>query len=314
MKKTHLSVPTVCVGIPALNEEGNIAALITSILKQRQMGFTLHSIVVVSDGSTDQTVSIVRKLSEKHPVIICLHSAQRRGKAVALNKIYKKNQADLLLTMDADIVFESNDELTQMVAVLQTHPNTNLVGARHVPVLPSSVWGKFAYYSYLSFEDAFLRWKNGHNYYAVMAANVMRTTFAKSFSYPEGTVSDQCYLYAQATRNNQQGFRLVKSAHVLFRPVNTFMDWRLLGVRSTSGDKDDLAKHFGQDILSEIAIPKRLAYGAQLRWLIRHPFYMGGSIMLNVLIRLFPYTKTNITGGMWEPTHSSKAAIPVNIQ
>lgn len=301
--------PTITIGIPAYNEEGNIAALLTSILKQKQISYTLERILVKCDGCTDKTAEIVQKWAKKSRCIKLEVTKIRSGKAAALNKIYREHKSDYLLTMDADLVFERTDEIEKMVRIMEGNSHIDLVGPRHIPIWQDSPWGRFSYVSYRSFEDAFLRWKNGNNYYAVMSANLIRGTFSKTFTFPEGTISDQCYLYAKATRGNPYGFRLVKDARVFFRPVNTFMDWRLLGVRSVAGDKNDLAKHFGNDILKEIAIPKRLAYAAQIKWLMKNPWYMLGSILMNIYIRKFPYKKMKLTRGIWETTMSSKKAI-----
>lgn len=45
---------SVSVGIPAYNEEQNIASLIFGILKQKVNNITLKEIIVISDGSTDK--------------------------------------------------------------------------------------------------------------------------------------------------------------------------------------------------------------------------------------------------------------------
>ena len=50
------SKPTVTVGISAYNEEHAFPALLESLLKQSQTSFVFEKIIVVSDGSTDNTV------------------------------------------------------------------------------------------------------------------------------------------------------------------------------------------------------------------------------------------------------------------
>jgi len=50
---------TVSIGIPAYNEEANIGKLLSSLIKQKEAGFIIKEIIVVSDQSTDKTDEIV---------------------------------------------------------------------------------------------------------------------------------------------------------------------------------------------------------------------------------------------------------------
>ena len=304
MKKT-----TLTIGVPAYNEERNISALLGSIFSQRQVSYRLESVIVACDGCTDQTVEKVRAFASKNKKIKLIVGNQRQGKAIALNKIYKLNKSDYLLTIDADIVLENDNVINLLVNAIKKEPSLNIVGPRHVPVNPPTLMGKFAYVSYLSFEDAFLKLNSGNNFYAVMTANLIRKEFSKSFKYPKGTISDQNYLYAMATKNNRKGFKLVKNARVIFHPVTTFMDWRILGTRSVIGDREDAVKHFGEEILKYYSMPKKLVIQSLIKWFLKSPIYTLGSILMNLYVRMFPYNKVKPKDGKWELATSSKQLI-----
>jgi cellulose synthase/poly-beta-1,6-N-acetylglucosamine synthase-like glycosyltransferase len=71
----------VTVGIPAYNEEQNIASLLHSLEGQR----SLISEVIVSDDSSDRTPDIVRNFARRSPLGITLfHHDERRGAAMSL--------------------------------------------------------------------------------------------------------------------------------------------------------------------------------------------------------------------------------------
>jgi len=92
--------------IPAYNEEKNIEATIKSILKNN---YSFHKIIVVDDGSTDNTVKIVKSIQKKHKEKIELIILNKNsGKAHALNIGFKKSQAEIIVALDGDTIFKSD--------------------------------------------------------------------------------------------------------------------------------------------------------------------------------------------------------------
>ena len=84
----------VVIGIPAYNEEKNIAGIITKLKKYAD------SIIVCDDGSTDLT----REISEELGAIIISHS-KNKGYGAAINSLFlkaKELKSDIFVTFDAD--------------------------------------------------------------------------------------------------------------------------------------------------------------------------------------------------------------------
>ena len=82
------------MGIPAYNEENNIAGIITKLKK------ITNSIIVCDDGSSDLTADISRNL-----VAIVIKHDKNRGYGAAINTIFQKAveiESDILVTFDAD--------------------------------------------------------------------------------------------------------------------------------------------------------------------------------------------------------------------
>jgi len=313
MKKVTLSL-----GIPAHNEERNITNIIKTIQAQKQKSYKLENIYIVCDGCTDNTVEIVKKLAEKDKQIKLTEKLKRAGKVEALNIIYKSNKSDFIMTIDADLVFANKNDLEELVKVITKNKSINVVGPRHIPVQSPTVMGKFAVISYLSFEDAFLKINKGNCFYASMGAYMLRRKFSKSLKYPPYAQADQTILFAMATRKtrfskygNKEGFKLVRKAQVYFRTVSTFRDWRILGIRSAIADKANTASYFGEDILSEYYMPRRLFIFSLIKWFFRSPFYTFGSVLMNIYIRKFPLKSKMPKKGMWEIAYSSKEAISI---
>lgn len=96
----------VSVIIPAWNEEVGILKTIKSVLLN---GYDNIQVVVVNDGSTDQSDTIVKNfiqnLQEKHPKLaqkITYKYQPNGGKGVALNTGIYLADGDIILTVDAD--------------------------------------------------------------------------------------------------------------------------------------------------------------------------------------------------------------------
>ncbi len=301
---------TLTIGIPAHNEEANIGNLLHSILKQEQKSFVIKKILVVCDGCTDFTAFEAKKIGIDHPEIVVLNDRKRKGKATRLNKIYQLADTDIVATFDADIALESNWEIEEMVKTFVVNKNVQVVGARFIPVELSSFMGRLSMVSYKSFEEAALNLNNGNNIYTLVgAASLIRTNLAKSFKYPKETVSDQNYLYMKALEVNKHGYKLAKNSRVLMRTVSTFHDWRILGVRSTTSDKESVMSFFGEAAQKEYYMPRKIFIKSLIKWFFKSPIYTVGSVLMNLYIRKFPYKQSAPKKGIWETTSSSKLAI-----
>lgn len=306
MKKTR---PTLSIGIPAYNEEGNIENLLKSLLSQKRELFKLEKIYVVSDMSTDKTDKIVIRISKKNKIVELIVKDGRSGKATSLNLIYRLNKSDFVMAMDADLLFEKDCDIDLMMKEILKDKNLNYVGPRHVPVPSDSIMGKFAVVSYLSFEDAVLKLNDGNNFFSSMGVYLLTKKFSKTIQYPRNTQADQTILYGLATKKNKNAFKLVKNARVYFRGVSTFSDWRLLGTRSVIGDIRNTAEILGEEIYEIYRMPRKLFVFSLLKWFIRDPFNTLGSVIMNIYIRKFPLKEKMPINGVWETTPSAKIGI-----
>src|SRR5579871_5253679 len=106
-------VTTISVGIPAYNEEANIAQLLRLLLKQRGNNFILQKIFVISDGSSDTTAKEVAAVGSNK--VYFKDDKKRLGKSARLEEIFRLNRSDVLLLMDADVIFKDDYLFTKML-------------------------------------------------------------------------------------------------------------------------------------------------------------------------------------------------------
>jgi glycosyltransferase involved in cell wall biosynthesis len=108
--------------MPAYNAGKYIAEAIESVLQQT---FTDFKLLIIDDGSTDDTAEIIRSFSDKR---IRLIRQSHHGIAAALNKGLSNATSEYIARFDADdICFPGR--LMQQVAFLDEHPDVIIIGS-----------------------------------------------------------------------------------------------------------------------------------------------------------------------------------------
>ena len=111
----------ITIGIPAYNEEKNIASIITKLKK------ITDSIIVCDDGSSDMTSDISKNLG----AIVITHK-KNMGYGVAINSIFQKAKElniDLLVTFDADGQHRVED-IEKVVEPIKNNTADLVIGSR----------------------------------------------------------------------------------------------------------------------------------------------------------------------------------------
>ncbi len=112
---------TVIIGIPAFNEEQNIASL---IVKLKEVS---DKIIVCDDGSTDMT----GKIAENLGAVVITHE-KNQGYGAAIKSIFSKARdlnADILVTFDADGQHRIEDIKTVVEPILENQADI-VIGSR----------------------------------------------------------------------------------------------------------------------------------------------------------------------------------------
>jgi len=92
--------------IPAYNEEENIRSTLESVVANTH---SMREIIVVDDGSVDNTAAVVKAVMEEYPQErISLIQLENGGKANALTAAVRVAIHEILIVLDADAVLEKN--------------------------------------------------------------------------------------------------------------------------------------------------------------------------------------------------------------
>lgn len=121
-------LPDVTVLVPALNEEATIREVIERLLA---LEFDLQ-IVVINDGSTDQTGAILTSLGDKIEVI---RNSKPGGKGAAIRKGLAIARGKVVVIQDADLEYRP-EELPLLVKPVLEGKATVVFGTRFAHGMP----------------------------------------------------------------------------------------------------------------------------------------------------------------------------------
>lgn len=106
MKKTKNSIS---IAIPAYNEEENMKLVLTDTLKNLPRYFKDYEIIVIDDGSTDNTGKIADKIASKNSKTIKVIHQKNQGYSKAMLTGIKASKKDFVAYMPADGQFMVQD-------------------------------------------------------------------------------------------------------------------------------------------------------------------------------------------------------------
>lgn len=116
-----MTAPRVTVVMSVYNDASFVAEAMRSVLAQTFTGFEL---IVIDDGSTDESASIVRSFSDPRVRLLAQPNA---GLAVSLNRGIAEARGEYIARQDSDDVSEP-DRLRRQVELLDARPDVVLAG------------------------------------------------------------------------------------------------------------------------------------------------------------------------------------------
>jgi len=122
----------ISIVIPVLNEEACIGALIGEIIASLP-AIAVHELIVVDDGSTDDTQAVVRKIMPSLPQLRLVSHTSRCGQSAAMSTGIRLATGELIVTMDGDGQNNPADipKLIDVYTVSAvSHPQTLVAGQR----------------------------------------------------------------------------------------------------------------------------------------------------------------------------------------
>lgn len=98
----------ISIIIPALNEEKNLEPLVTEIIDYFSSKHIPYEIIIVNDGSSDNTGKSADALASKYKNISTIHHVQNKGYGKSLKDGFNASRHEYLFFTDADRQFKIN--------------------------------------------------------------------------------------------------------------------------------------------------------------------------------------------------------------
>lgn len=96
--------PAISVVIPCFNEQDNVKILVERVVAAcADVAPVSFEIILVNDGSKDQTWPLIAEFADNHPYIVAVNLARNYGHQLALSAGLQICRGDMVMVMDADL-------------------------------------------------------------------------------------------------------------------------------------------------------------------------------------------------------------------
>ena len=100
----------ISIVVPLYNEQESLPELVAWIERVCQEHKYSHEVIMIDDGSTDNSWEVVKQLSAQYPAVKAIRFQRNYGKSPALYMGFKAATGNVVITMDADLQ-DSPDEI-----------------------------------------------------------------------------------------------------------------------------------------------------------------------------------------------------------
>lgn len=107
----------ISIIVPLLNEAESLPELIAWIKSVMDENHFTYEVLMVDDGSTDDSWKIIQQLHAENESIKGIRFRRNYGKSAALNTAFEACQGDVVITMDADLQ-DSPDEIPELYRMI----------------------------------------------------------------------------------------------------------------------------------------------------------------------------------------------------
>ena len=293
MKSSNIKIS---VGIPAHNEEENIAPLIEALKTQIITRGQIAEIIVISDGSADRTAERVRSVTDERVRLIVWE--RREGLNRAQNKIVSEAKGDILIILNADVLPANDVFIQEIIAPILNDARVGLASTDMIAAKPLGVFEKTIANSYAFKNRIYKALRDQDNIYL---CHGQARAFSRAF-YAQMHWSDEfpedAYSYIMCLRKGF-AFRFAPGAQILFRCPQNLSDHLRQSGRFIDGKERLMQSFSASSIRPYYHIPLPLFFSELGKALVRHPLLTVAYLFITAFVRM----------SGWRPSHASRYEI-----
>jgi len=124
-RKASLDVSVVC---PFFNEAGILEAAIRTLIDRLAQRDWSWELIVVNDGSSDESGEVAARLSAEIPNLRCVGYRYNRGRGHALRAGIAQARGEIIVTTEIDLSW-GEDIVEQLFDAFQAEPDADMVVA-----------------------------------------------------------------------------------------------------------------------------------------------------------------------------------------
>ncbi|MBD5207450.1 MAG: glycosyltransferase family 2 protein [Bacteroidales bacterium] len=107
----------ISIVVPLYNEAESLPELAAWIKRVMDENGFSYEILFINDGSTDNSMDVIKQLAASNPAIHAVAFSRNYGKSPALNTGFERAKGDVVITMDADLQ-DSPDEIPELYRMI----------------------------------------------------------------------------------------------------------------------------------------------------------------------------------------------------
>jgi poly-beta-1,6-N-acetyl-D-glucosamine synthase len=296
--------PTVTIAVSALNEEDNILPFLNSVIAQKEDGYILEKILVISDGSTDRTVEMANSIN--HPKLEVKVFNERTGKSKRLNDLYESLISDVLIQTDADVVFSHELLVRDLVQALMSDKAIGMCGGHPLPLPGQTSTEKAVNCTVMAYDEFRATLRGGNNVFSADGRILAyRKELVKKIKIPSDMIANDMFTYFSCLSLGYK-YRYVATAVVHFRSPKTLADQVRQNTRFVAAPAR-MKQYFGEELVSrERNIPFTAFAKSTLKQFLRHPILCTYIILVNAYCRMKARKVGRSLSAKWDIAFSTK--------
>ena len=133
-----MTLKKLSIIIPCYNEGKLITAVLEKVL-QTSLDYGLEKqIIVVNDGSTDNSANAIDQFCQQNSSVIAIHQRKNAGKGAAIRSALAKTDGDIIVIQDSDFEYDPNDYNKMIQPIYDGHADV-VYGSRFIGAGPHRV-------------------------------------------------------------------------------------------------------------------------------------------------------------------------------